>query len=60
MVMYIKENISDLANIHKDNSNQIITDFERTITNCNNETKLLFKKVQLPQYLFVYSGIFKI
>jgi len=41
----LQGNFQELAKIHKDSSNQIILDFEKAITSCNNETKILFKKI---------------
>jgi len=44
-----QENLQDLAKIHKDSSNQIILDFEKAITSCNNEAKILFKKINVSE-----------
>jgi len=41
-----KDNLEELAQIHKDSSTQIILDFEKAITSLNSDTKVIFKKVK--------------
>ncbi len=45
--LFNKNKLKELANIHRESSNQIITDFERAVTTSNKELKLAVGKVFL-------------